>query len=770
MIDNIKQNEARLAELLEDLDLLDEHYASLNTDDTDLDDAFSETIGHRSEQVLESRVRSARQRFGEVLPEGYLNDTEMQLYTRLYGEPIVREDGYEAEEEADDEADADQLLREDGQGGWEEVEFEREGEHDDIPVVYDMEAAPEEVETETMKRTREVAEQLGGEIMREQFEDEAVPDSAPRRHPLTMEGKFSTDPSTIFMPKDSVVYPITAVLSNYSNKHIREVSRSLFGGARLPHSTTTLPPRYQLPQLPIPLEAQQRYMSEMEGNAYLAVLYPGIYASILSVLVEVRKRLGSSWIQRLLEEEGGPNVLDASGGGAGILAWRDVLRAEWERMHPDHNESDPIPMGRSTVVTGSDALRVRAAVILENTTFLPRLPDYVHVREAPTLDDVRTPKRKQYDIIIAPHSLLGIQDDWVRKVHVENLWSLLNPDGGVLILLEKGRQRGFEAVAGAREMLLKRHIASPGSTEYEDFLDSPGDNRTVQKEPGMIIAPCTNHGTCPMYRFPGVGKGRVDYCHFQQRYIRPPFLQRIVGSKDRNHEDVQFSYLAVQRGVDLRERLGIKQGAEASQAAFDGYGNLTEDNNSEQPETSDNTAAAATTAGANEMTPEASTASQNGETNFHTLSLPRMVYPPMKRRGHVIADLCTPEAKIERWIVPRSYSRTAYRDARKSQWGDLWALGAKTRLERRLELGQKHGEGKKERLERRAAIRAAMREEEDAAAEEGTAPAPKKPELPIMIKEKGQTIPSWLKKRTKKQTRQTLKKRHAVDFDRSEDV
>jgi hypothetical protein len=31
-----------------------------------------------------------------------------------------------------------------------------------------------------------------------------------------------------------------------------------------------------------------------------------------------------------------PNILDANGGGAGILAWRDIIRAEWELMVPDH--------------------------------------------------------------------------------------------------------------------------------------------------------------------------------------------------------------------------------------------------------------------------------------------------------------------------------------------------------------------------------------------------------------------------------------------------
>jgi len=65
----------------------------------------------------------------------------------------------------------------------------------------------------------------------------------------------------------------------------------------------------------------------------------------------------------------------------------------------------------------------------------------------------------------------------------------------------------------------------------------------------------------------------------------------------------------------------------------------------------------------------------------------------MKRRGHVILDVCTAKGEIERWTVPRSFGHQAYRDARKSRWGDLWALGAKTRIPRNLRLG---GENTKE--------------------------------------------------------------------------
>ncbi|KAL4775716.1 mitochondrial small ribosomal subunit Rsm22-domain-containing protein [Aspergillus nidulans var. acristatus] len=748
LIDKINTTEAEILELLDELDLTDEYSGSGSSTHEVLDDALNEAADHVEEQTAEERVHQARQTFGDTLPDGYLNEEETLLYSRLYGEPINRS---EQENEVDEKQDeADRLFRDDGVGGWEEVPYDATETQNDWPVVYDMEAPPIE-ETAAMQRTREVAEQLGAEIMLETLEEQEAEGSSPRLHPLTRQGKFATDPYTVFPPKDTVTGPISAILSEFSNKHIADAAHKAFGGKLLPQSTRTAPAHAQEPQEAIGLSASQRFMSEMEANAYMAVLYPGMYASILSVLTEVRKRLGSDWLRSLISQEGGPNVLDAGAGGAAILAWRDVLRAEYELMVPDHPKSDPYPLGRSTVLTGSEPLRLRASLMLENTTFLPRLPDYIHTRDSPTVYDNRPPKRKQFDLVIAPYALMNFSEEYERKEYVENLWQLLKPNGGVLVLLEKGHQKGFEAIAGAREMLLKRYISSPGSTEYDALTESAGDDKKVQKEPGMIVAPCTNHERCPMYHTDGHAKGRKDFCHFEQRYIRPTFHQRIIGAKDRNHEDLKFSYVVVQRGIDLRQTEQIVQGPQATDAAFEGYEHLNE---------AGEVAEAEEVARTEVETPEP--LSPAPETKFHALSLPRVLYPPMKRRGHVIFDMCTPAGKIERWTVPRSFSRRAFKDARKARWGDLWALGAKTRIPRNLKLGDKRGEGKKERLARRAAERSEFQEGEENLDDldeyvEGR-PSHSRLNIASLTREKGEKIPSWKKHAENKRLRHASRK------------
>jgi len=105
---------------------------------------------------------------------------------------------------------------------------------------------------------------------------------------------------------------------------------------------------------------------------------------------------------------------------------------------PDRQLGSSIPLGKSTVITGSEALRHRASLMLENTTFLPRLPDYVHVRDSATLMTSAHSKTEAVRYNNRPSYFTPNRRGLFAKQHVQNLWSLLNPNGGVLILLEKG--------------------------------------------------------------------------------------------------------------------------------------------------------------------------------------------------------------------------------------------------------------------------------------------------------------------------------------------
>lgn len=657
----------------------------------------------RTPAQMESIVRQARETFGETLPKDFLSLEEYMIYERLYGPPSATTlpedvDLLRGVEEEEDTLPENVLLRENAEGTLEEVVYEEESLDEDELDVEELEPSASETETDFQARMavfRDVAAANASKLKTNEessqdpnpiessydlsseeesvIEDEDVggfeqedeaheSGDSVRTHPLTAAGRFSTSPATIQIPKDTIVDPITALLADVSNKQLSEVAQKTFGGPGLPNSTATIV-RAHLRQQPIALEASQSSMGEMEGNAYLAAIMPGAYATVMSTLVEIRKRLGTDWIRNLMKQKDGPRVLDAGAGGAGILAWREILRAEWELMHPDGvPPNKPPPYGKSTVVTGSSALRNRVSHLLEDTTFIPRLPDYDPSRDHPSLENNNPQARKQYDVILAPHTLWTLKQDYMRKNQVQNFWSLLDPKGGVLVLIEKGIPRGFELIAGARQTLLKHHVSSPGDDEeVEAPIEAASPNRFGPKEKGMIIAPCTNHGKCPMYITAGRSQGRKDYCHFSQRYLRPRYLQLILGSRDTNHEDILFSYVALRRGIDQREAGNVMQGQTAVDAAFAGFEDTEGIGRTE--------------------------AIDPGFANINTLSLPRAILPPIKRHGHVVLDLCTPAGRIERWTVPKSFSKQAYRDARKSKWGDLWALGAKTRVQRNIRVG-----------------------------------------------------------------------------------
>jgi len=690
--------------------------------------------GASHEQV----VREARQIFGDSLPDDLLTGPELKVYKRLYGEPaeelwdkngqpVEVEDGPRNEllDQYGEPVEYDSSLQQPLHPGepFKTMEITHTGRQETtapkpeggigFPSGRSVTTRPAE---SLESRARDIAESLGAELVEagtdaeEADQDRDLDGSEDRAHPLTTLGKFSASPRTVFLPQEAFVRPVERVMSNFSNKHLKETCERTFGGPGLPDSPLTPRSGRVRPQVPIPLDASQHSMGEMEANAFITTIMPPTYAAITAVLVETRKRLGSTWLNNLLTKEGGPRVLDVGAGGAGIIAWRQIVNAHWDAMHSSDRHPPAPPATKAVVLTGSETLRHRSATLLENTTFIPRLPDYVHVRDAPTLEDDRpAQQRKQFDVIIAPHTLFGLKEDWVRKQQVQNLWSMLSPEGGVLILIEKGIPRGFEAIAGARHLLLERYIATPEgqSTYYSSNVD---EDLIHEKGTGMIIAPCTNHEKCPMYKTPGISTGRKDFCSFQQRYIRPSYLQRVLGAKDRNHDDVDFSYISVMKGEDLRQRqLSTWQGLEDGLSAA----RHPEDQVHEDYETWMDLCQQ----GFSEVSPGKTAADSispypDGETRASLpapWNLPRTVFQPMKRRGHVLLDLCTPAGQIERWTVPRSFSKQAYRDARKSEWGDLWALGAKTRVPRNLKLGgpgSKEGmraKGREDRLKNQAA-------------------------------------------------------------------
>lgn len=517
-----------------------------------------------------------------------------------------------------------------------------------------------------------------------------------KTHPLTAVGRFATFPTTIQLP-EAVQDTTNELLGGVVHKHLLEAAWRCLGGAQFPHSPIATEKRSKR-ILEIPLRPKDTRMSEKDADVFISAVLPGLYAEALSALTELRKRLGGDWVLGGDGAEPGvKRVLDFGGGGSAILAWKSIIAAEQDLRNEELMASSgfvlrmpksppqaslPIPPARAepswldaVVVIGSAPLRKRVSKFLSDASLTRGLADlnpHNTSRLPATYSPESTPgpqAKKLYDLIICTNGLLPLHEFYERRVLIDNLWSHLNPKGGVVLFIEKGTPMGFEAIAGARSTILKNKIADTGPAFQPTYTGDSSASQKITKETSAIIAPCTNHEQCPMFLTGHTdGTQRKDYCRFSQRYERPSYLQKLMKMGKKNHEDLEYSYLAVRRGIDHRR---------------DARNHISPDPEEFKQKEVDS-----------DLGSPIDSPYTMGQLRNYSMTLPRVILRPIKRQGHVTLDLCTPQGNIERWTVPRSYNKLAYRDARKSSWGDLWALGAKTKCPRNIKIGGKENKVK----------------------------------------------------------------------------
>ncbi|EGR28141.1 mitochondrial ribosomal protein s22, putative [Ichthyophthirius multifiliis] len=137
-------------------------------------------------------------------------------------------------------------------------------------------------------------------------------------------------------------------------------------------------------------------------------------------------------------------------------------------------------------------------------------------------------------------------------------------------------------------------------------------------EKPLIIAPCPHHGSCPL------SEKDDTWCHFEQKIGKYP--KKIIAKdlKERQFDDEKFCYIVIQKNAER---------------------------------------------------------SKNIDEDFEKMTLAdqsffwdRIIFPTMKKQGHVIYDLCTQEGQFVRRITAKSHGQKEYRMAKKLNWGDLWPI------------------------------------------------------------------------------------------------
>ncbi|KAH9178851.1 Rsm22-domain-containing protein [Lactarius sanguifluus] len=390
--------------------------------------------------------------------------------------------------------------------------------------------------------------------------------------------------------------------------------------------------------------------AERDGTAFASIVLPAHYSAIYSVLCRVKSRLGPQWSVQ--------NVLDW-GAGTGSALWAACYAFQKPSFPED--EDSQVALSSTAIVKYVGIEKRSGLVSIGNQLLEDVLHDGLDVSWQRKFQPDNIPQ--VYDgsstVAISAFFLSTLQKPFQRKALIEEIWG---SGAETIVLLDHSNQTGFPMLSPKpRELLInlgRREAENQGSEES-------------QMSGSHVLAPCPHDLGCPIHRS-NVGK---LVCGFSQRMERPSFV-RLTKHSGVGHEDTGYSYVVIRRGPRPRipdvkaGRLGevgrrqIQKGAKRApvELELDDAGSL------------------ATTQLADAGVPPEEIAEPyaHGPAEIDSLlkaesfHWPRLVFPPLKKSGHVVMDVCAPSGNILRMTVPKSQGKQPYYDARKSAWGDTF--------------------------------------------------------------------------------------------------
>ncbi|KAG9013377.1 37S ribosomal protein S22 [Tulasnella sp. JGI-2019a] len=522
-----------------------------------------------------------------------------------------------------------------------------------------------------------------------------------RRSPAAVLG---SDRPGMIMLSEELVDAITGMVSETDKYQLRSDAKRLFLHPS-PASVHDLRWSSKTPQHSS--KKKEKMMGPRDGLAFATVAMPAHYTAIATVFEEAKQRLGRDWeIDSIVD----------FGAKAGAVLWaaRDTFKSIDHYMGFDN---------RSGMVSMAQALITAANVPRTNIKFENF---WGPVRELSTAPEKTA--------AVCAFSLSDLKTDLDRQKMLREMWST---GAEYMIVIDHGTKEGFQYVADAREFLLRKgrqetkHADEPVDAEAEQHAEtsqqgstpSPVASADASKRLGShVVAPCPHDGRCPLHdpftdrprRKDDVKQARkkakklekdatqlmgpTSFCHFTQRLQRPEFV-RLTKHAYKATEDVTYSYVVIRRGtrpevtdMAYMEVAGgaerMRRGAVARDEALsverkerkqEGGSAVVEEDETgalhlpgKAPADDDSGTATQS---------EAEVAADMASLRLESYGWPRVIYPPIKRSGHVILDACTVDGNISRITIPRSQGKQAYHDARKSSWGDIFPHPPKNGLE-----------------------------------------------------------------------------------------
>ncbi|KAJ7922850.1 mitochondrial small ribosomal subunit Rsm22-domain-containing protein [Mycena leptocephala] len=404
---------------------------------------------------------------------------------------------------------------------------------------------------------------------------------------------------------------------------------------------------------------QRNQHADRDGSAFASVALPAHFSAITAVLDHVKRRLEPEWrVERIIDW----------GAGTGSGLWSGAYA--FQEPHTSEGPKEVIDLAISnTTVRHYLGIDKREGLVTVGKRLLRDIdpgPLRVSWHKSFREDDKIPRSEGHYTVALSAFMLTSLTTHVARKALIKEMWS---SGAHVLVIIDHNTKEGFASVAEARDYLL--------NVGRKEFNDPEADEWDIRGS--HVVAPCPHDGNCPLY-FPGDIK---LVCGFSQRLQRPSFV-RLTKHSGVGEEDTGYSYVVIRRGPRPSNpgtkvgRIG-RVGLDALQKELESQTPVKElflhseyeSAKSGEPDSGDHGAC-------NHNCLEC-------RLRLEAYNWPRLIFPPLKKSGHIILDGCTPEGKIMRMTVPKSQGKQPFYDARKSGWGDIFPHEPKNRPQERIQ-------------------------------------------------------------------------------------
>uniref|UniRef100_A0A0W0FSA2 Rsm22-domain-containing protein n=1 Tax=Moniliophthora roreri TaxID=221103 RepID=A0A0W0FSA2_MONRR len=375
--------------------------------------------------------------------------------------------------------------------------------------------------------------------------------------------------------------------------------------------------------------------SERDGTAFATVALPAHYSAIKSVFEHLKHRMGPGYhVSRVIDW----------GAGTGSGLWAAFHTFQQSNVQKHSGDPEATKFSDSTLKSYLAIEKRPGLVTIGKRLLLDVKSGNTAVSWQKSFhDDDNIPQSLGHDTLaLSAFYLSSLPTHLARKQLVKEMWE---SGAHTLVLIDHNNMTGFENIAEARKLML-----AMGRKEMQDPKSADWPIRGSH-----VVAPCPHDGECPLY---DPGSTRL-VCGFSQRLQTPSFIRRTKHSKA-GYEDIGYSYIIIRRGErpsNTTTQSGRVGAVGRRQMVKEAEANVPIRelalHNDQEPYALEEPDEHPKIVRIDAEKPKVPLREDLDATlRQEAFYWPRLVFPPLKKSGHVILDSCTAEGKHAQWAIP----------------------------------------------------------------------------------------------------------------------